>query len=516
VKGIDQRIAELPPEKLALLLERLGKAGSVRLTPPGPPPLRPRLWKDRGRPLSFSQERLWFLDQLAPGGDYNVPAALRLRGHIDHQAFARSVNEVLRRHEVLRASFRTIDGSPVQEVLEEIRLTPARIDLSALAPSDREPEARRLARSEALRPFDLSRSPLLRVCWIDLAQDDQILLFTLHHIVCDGWSAGILTGELIALYQAFQAEGASPLPDLQVQYADYAEWQRELLQGERLERVQEYWCRQLQGAPAGIHLPGTVSEASARDHRGADESFTLSRTISAALKALGREEGTTPFTVLVTLLGALLHTESGQEDLCIGANAAHRGVPEAEGLVGFFVNQVVLRVRLTGSDSFRDLLRRVRAVAEDAFEHQELPFEKLVEALCPERRSSRNPLFQVKVDYQEERSPLRWQGVEVSELSVVPTPLRCDLLLIGGSTDDQIDCILSYDTGRFRPETVKHMVWVLIRIADIVSFEPDISLGELMRRISQEGERRRVAERERLDRIGVTKLRSARRKSALA
>ena len=307
--------------------------------------------------------------------------------------------------------------------LEEFHLTPARVDLSALAVADREAEAQCLARREALRPFDLARAPLLRVFWLDLAPDDQILLFTLHHIVCDGWSVGILTDELIALYRAFESGQASPFADLPVQYADYADWQRERLTGEHLERLQRYWQSQLAGASAVIDLPGRLPESCSREHRGADETFTLSRQVSAALTALGRDELTTPFTVLAALFGALLYAESGQADLCIGANTAHRGMPDAEVLVGFFVNQIVLRVRPTASASFRDFLRQVRDVAEAAFEHQDLPFERLVETLCPERSASGNSLFQVKVDFHEGRVPLRWPGVEVSELLGGADPL---------------------------------------------------------------------------------------------
>ncbi|HSS51034.1 MAG TPA: condensation domain-containing protein [Thermoanaerobaculia bacterium] len=515
MKGIDQRIAELPPGKLALLLERLEKAAAPEA--PDPSPVRPRRRDDRFRPLSFAQTRLWFLDQLAPGGDYNVAAALRLRGRIDHRAFEQGVSEVLRRHEVLRAGFQAIDGRPVQ-ILAEVRLTPARVDLSGLLPADREAEAERLARSEALRPFDLAQAPLLRVCWLEKAQGDQILLFTLHHIVCDGESMGILSGELTTLYQAFQRGDPSPLAELPVQYADYADWQREQLQGEHLERVLGYWRRQLQGAPAAIDLPGVLPERPGGEHSGADELFSFSHGVSSALKILGREELTTPFTMLVALFSVLLHVESGQADLCIGANIAHRAVPEAEGLVGFFVNQLVLRIRLSGADSFRVLLRRVQGVIEEAFEHQDLPFERLVEELCPERRSSRNPLFQVKVDFQEERPTTQWPGVDASGLSAVPlpTPLRCDLLLIGTSAADEISCTLSYDRGRFRAETVKHMALALVRIAGIVVAQPEIPLREVVQRISHENEQRRSAERDRLDRIGATKLRSARRKSVRA
>jgi hypothetical protein len=514
VRGIDQRIAGLPPEKLALLLERLGKARPAPPRQPGPSPIQPRRRATSDRPLSFAQERLWFVHQLAPdSGDYNAPVALRLRGEVDCRVFEQSLREVLRRHEVLRASFRTVDGRPVQTVEEMLDWAPARVDLRGVALHAREAEAERLARSEARQPFDLSRAPLLRVCWLDLAEGERILLLSLHHIVCDGWSLGILAGQLVELYQAIRARRPSQQPEPLLQYADYAQWHRQQLLGERFAQLLGYWRRQLRSAPARIELRGALPEGNGRVSRGADEPFSLPGEASVALRLLGGQERATPFMVLAALFSALLYVESGQEDLCLGANVAQRGELEMEGLIGFFVNQVVLRVRLRAASSFRELLRQVRDVTEEAYDHQDLPFERLVEALCPERSASRNPLFQVKVEFKDELPPLRLPGLDISSLDLVPTPLRCDLALTGAGSAGEFACTLSYDTGRFRAETVKEMAATLVRIAGIAAAAPDIAVRELAQQVCREADRQRSSQRERLDRMDAARLKSTRRKS---
>jgi hypothetical protein len=510
MSGIDQRIAELPPGKLALLLERLRQA---RPAAPPAPPIRARRRAGSERLLSYAQERLWFVEQLSPGGsDYNVPAALRLRGTVHRAAFDQALGELLRRHEVLRTSFRAVDGRPVATVARHVDWAPRRIDLSGLPGPAAEAEAERLARRGAARPFDLARPPLLRVCWVDLAPSDQLLLLTLHHIVCDGWSLGVLAGELAELYRAFLAGRSSPLPEPAAQYTDYAEWQREQLQGERMEECLRYWRRQLRDAPAEIALRGAAAAGTGQARRAADEPLAIGGAAAAALRALRRDERATPFMVLTALFSALLYAESGQEDLSIGANAAHRGDLEREGLVGFFVNQVVLRVRLRPAGSFRELLREVRTVIEEAHAHQDLPFERLVEALCPERSACRAPLFQVKVEFKEDAAPLDWHGLDASGFEVAATPLRCDLLLTAAETAGEIAGTLTYDTGRFHAEAMRLAAANLVRIAGLAAAEPDASVLDVSRRAWREAETQRAVERARLDRLAAVTLPGARRK----
>jgi hypothetical protein len=520
VKGIDQHIAKLSPDQLALLFERLGKARLAQAGAPGElPPAPPIARRPRGPgalPLSFAQERLWFLDQLSPSSDYNVAGALRIRGAVALAAFEQALREIVRRHEVLRASFRSVDGRPVQEVAPAVPWSVAHVDLGRLRRADLARESERLAKREAQRRFDLARAPLLRVCWLHQGRGDHLLVFTLHHVVCDAWSSEILTRELIELYRSFAAGRPAALPDLPFQYADYAEWQREQLQGGRLERLLAYWRAQLQGASAEIGIRGAAPAGGAGqrgERQGAEEVFALGRDVSWRLGILGREERATPFMTFAALFGALLYAESGQEDLCLGANAAHRGSPGTEELIGFFVNQIVLRVRPRPAGTWRDLLRQVRDVTQEAHAHQDLPFEKLVEALCPERSSSRSPLFQAKVDFQNDEETLELPGLELSGVELGGLPLRCDLLLTGWMADGGIAGALGYDNGRFRAETARRLVAELARIAEIVAAEPDIPLVELSRRLAQEAARQRSAERERLDGIGATKLKKVQRRA---
>jgi hypothetical protein len=512
VKGIDQRIADLPAEKLSLLLERLGRA---RAPEAEVPVIRPLQRGTDTRPLSFAQERLWFLDQLEPASsDYNVPLALRLRGALGVQAFMQALDEILRRHEVLRVGFRSVEGQPVATVAGSLRCAHAQADLRGLGERECEAEIRRLARSEALRPFDLGVAPLLRVRWLRCGAEDLVLLFTLHHIVCDGWSMRILVEEAAALYGAFAAGRPSPLAEPAFQYADFSDWQREYLQGARLEELLRFWKRQLCDAPRALALHQHAAAEPGGGRGAAAEPFEITRAAAALLLTLGREEGATPFMVLAALFGALLHAWSGQEDLCIGANAANRGQLEVERLIGFFINQVVLRIRPRRDGSFRDLLRQVRAVTSEAHAHQDLPFERLVEALGGERDGGQSQLFQAKLEFQNtDPAPLWIPGARLEELEAVTVPLRCDLSLIAAGSDAGITGTLSYDTRRVATETAQEMVWMLARIAELAAPAPELRLDELVARLSAERERRRNAERESLARRGMASLRSTRRKS---
>src|SRR6185436_11440812 len=341
-------------------------------------------------PLSFSQERLWFLAQTLPGNVYNVPLALRLRGPLDPTAWARALDEVRRRHEALRTTFHAAPGGPVQ-VIEPWAPGPLpRIDLSALPDSGREAEAARLVAAEAVRPFDLQTGPLLRAALLRIGMDDHLALLLCHHIVVDGWSVGVLLGELAALYTAPEAL----LPPLPIQYADYAVWQRRRFEGEALAESLAWWRDHLPGHPA-LDLPTDRPRPAAPSQTGALVPIEIPSELSRALHALARETGSTLFMVLLAGFAALLHRLTGSEDLRVGTPVAHRVRPELEGLIGFFANTLVLRVDLAGEPRGAGLLARVRANALGAWAHQDVPFEKLVEELRPERRLDKNPLFQV-------------------------------------------------------------------------------------------------------------------------
>ncbi|HEU4457154.1 MAG TPA: condensation domain-containing protein, partial [Longimicrobium sp.] len=341
---------------------------------PPAPPIVP-VPREGGLPLSFGQRRLWFLERLAPGSAYNIPAALRIRGALDEDALARALAEVVRRHEALRTRFDEVDGEPVQVVDDGAALAVARVDLSALAPAEREAALRVLARGETERPFDLAAAPLARATLVRLAPDERALVMVVHHVATDGWSMEVLMRELSTLYAAFADGRPSPLEELAVQYGDYAAWQRAHLRGEALEAQLDYWRRHLEGAPPLLELP-TDRPRSAGASRGETVSFALPAGTVEGLRALGRREGATLFMTLLAGVQALLGRLAGTEDVVVGVPIAGRSREETQGLIGFFVNSLAVRASLAGAPSFTTLLRRVREAALGAYAHQDLPFER--------------------------------------------------------------------------------------------------------------------------------------------
>jgi len=347
-------------------------------------------------PLSFAQQRLWFLDQLEGGSAfYNIPLAVRLDGPFDIVAFRRALTEVVRRHESLRTTFASADGQPVQIISPRADVPLPLIDLSGLSAGAREAEASRLSGAEALRAFDLTSGPALRATLLRLGAQEHAALLTMHHIVSDAWSKDILVRELSSLYAAYAEGRESPLEELPIQYADYAAWQRGWLRGEALDRQLSYWKAQLAGAPPVLELPTGRPRPHAPSHRGARHSFALSPELSRAVKELSRREGATTFMTLLAAFQLLLARYTGQTDIVVGSPIAERGRLETEGLIGFFVNTLALRTDLSADPSFVELLGRARETCLGAYAHQDVPFEKLVEELQPERSLSHTPLFQV-------------------------------------------------------------------------------------------------------------------------
>ena len=352
--------------------------------------------RDKHLPLSFSQQRLWFLDQYEPNSSvYNVPGALRLRGFLNIGAFEQSLNEIIRRHESLRTTFSLVDGEAVQVIAPPVELSLAVVDLRDHPEGGREDEARRLANEEARGAFDLAKGPLFRSKLLRLGEDDHVLLLTMHHIVSDGWSMGVLHRELSMFYRAFVQGQPSPLAELSIQYADFAVWQREWLRGEVLDRQLSYWKKQLEGIPAVLNLPTDYPRPAVQSYRGGHRSIRLSKELTEELKALSRKEGVTLFMTLVAAFQTLLYRYTGQEDIVVGSPIANRNRTEIEGLIGFFVNTLVLRTHVSGDPTFKDLLAGVKETTLGAYAHQDVPFEKLVEELNPERSLSHSPLFQV-------------------------------------------------------------------------------------------------------------------------
>ncbi|HEX2091416.1 MAG TPA: amino acid adenylation domain-containing protein, partial [Longimicrobiaceae bacterium] len=393
--------------------------------------------RDRPLPLSFAQQRLWFIDRLEPGSStYNMPVALHLRGRLDAQALERTLTEVVRRHEALRTVFRELDGEPVQ-VIHPAGVVPlATADLSRLSGEVRGEEARRVARDEMWRTFDLERGPLLRTRLLQLAPEEHVLVLAMHHIVSDGWSMGIFFREIAALYEAFARGAPSPLPDLETQYGDFAVWQRQWLTGEVLERQLAWWRERLAGAPPLLELPTDHPRRPIPRSAAASVVRELPGEAAERVRALARDEGATLFMVLLAVLDVLLARWSGQEDVVVGTPIANRNHRETEGLIGFFVNTLAIRTDLSGEPTFRQLLERVRETALEAYQHQDLPFERLVEELGVERSLSHTPLFQVIFQVDEGAgAPRAFGGIEVEPFRTAGLLAKFDLAVAARATE---------------------------------------------------------------------------------
>jgi natural product biosynthesis luciferase-like monooxygenase protein/amino acid adenylation domain-containing protein len=432
-------------------------------------------------PLSYGQQRLWFLDQLEPGNPvYNVPTSVRLTGPLQVLALQQSLNEIIRRHEVLRTRFVTIDGEPVQVIKAELELPLEVIDLSVLTEDERETETLRLAQETATGGFDLATGPLLRARLLRLAAEEHILLLTMHHIISDGWSLGVLVREVGALYGAFSEGLGSPLPELTIQYADYAQWQREQLTSELLAEQLGYWREQLRGAPAVLGLPTDHVRPAVKSYRGARESFALSAELTAALKAMSREQGVTLFMVLLAAFKVLLWRYSGQTDVVVGTPIANRQQREIEELIGFFVNTLVLRTDLSGNPGFHELLGRVREVCLDAYTHQDVPFEKLVEMLQPERNLDHNPLFEVMFVFQNAPPILpKFSKLVLSQMEVGSLSTDFDLTLSVEDRHQDLCVLLDYNADLFEATTIKQLLKHLQNLLQSIVAAPQQKLLDL-------------------------------------
>ncbi|HEX7317733.1 MAG TPA: amino acid adenylation domain-containing protein [Pyrinomonadaceae bacterium] len=411
-------------------------------------------------PLSFAQQRLWFLNQLEPESPfYNLFSAVRLDGELNLNALEQSFAELVRRHESLHTVFADVDGRPVQVIAPAQRPPLEERDLRGLAEDEREAEATRLAAEEVRRPFDLARGPLMRVTLLRLGEREHILLLCIHHIISDGWSSRVLIGELVTLYDSFASGRPSPLPELSIQYADFARWQREWLQGDVLQTQIEYWRGQLAGAPAVLELPTDRPRPAVQSFRGARESLLLTKEQAAALQSMSRGEGVTLFMTLLAAFKVLLGRYTGQSDIVVGTPIAGRNQIEIEDLIGFFVNTLVLRTDLSGGPTFREVLGRVREASLGAAAHQDLPFEKLVEELAPERDLSRSPLFQVMFALQNiPKDEFELTNLTLTAVEADSGAAKFDLTLFVHPTDDGLLCILEYNTDLFEAETARRML----------------------------------------------------------
>jgi len=473
-----RRLFELPTvSALAEDIEVARHAGQKLRAPPITPMAR-----DGHPPLSFAQQRLWFIDQLAPRNSaYNIPAAIRLEGPLNVIALERSLNEVVRRHEALRTTFTVVDGGPAQVIAPSLTMAPRVIDLQALSENAREIEVQRLAAEEACRPFDLAHGPLLRVTLLRLGEERHVGLLTMHHIVSDGWSTGILIRELAVLYNAFSSEMPSPLSELPIQYADFANWQRLWLQDDILQIQLSYWKQQLLGIPPLLELSTQRTRPAVLGFRGARDSLLLPGSAVDALKVLSRDEGATLFMTFLTAFYVLLHRYSNQDDLVVGTPIANRNHTETEGLIGFFVNTLVLRTDLSGDPTFRVLVRRVREVCLAGYSHQDLPFEKLVEELHLERDLSRNPLFQVMFMVNGPRTEtMELTGLRVSPIKSGSEAAHVDLALqISETEDGRTEAALIYNTDLFDAAAITRMLRQFQVLLEAAAADPDRHVLEL-------------------------------------
>jgi amino acid adenylation domain-containing protein len=443
------------------------------------PPLQP-MPRHAVLPLSYAQQRLWFLEQLGLSGHaYTLLEAVRLRGTLHVEALRQSLQDIIRRHEVLRTTFMNIDGEP-RQVIEPTTFLPLPVvDLQELPERERETQMHKLARSQAQQPFDLPQGPLLRATLVHLAAEEHVLLLTMHHIVSDGWSHGVFWRELAVLYEACVTGKSSPLPPLSIQYADFALWQQQWLQGEVLTTHLAYWKRQLAGAST-LQLPTDRPRPAVQTFRGARHALVLPSTLVQALKELSLQHGGTLFMTLLAALQVLLHRYTGQDDILVGSPIANRTQVETEGLIGFFVNTLVLRTDLSGDPRFGELLRRVREVALQAYSHQDLPFEKLLEELRPPRDLSRSPLFQVLFVFQNTpQQPSELAGLTLSFLEVDPETTKFDVTLNLAETSGHLYGYFEYSTDLFEAATIARMAGHFQTLLAGIAVNPEQRLSQL-------------------------------------
>ena len=437
--------------------------------------------KERECSLSFAQARLWFLDQLEPDSNfYDIPAHYRLIGLLNITVLEQSLNEIVLRHEVLRTTFPSVDGQPIQAITQNIALTLPIIDLQKHPETEKEAISQQIATEEAQQPFALATGPLFRAQLLRLSDQEHLLLLNFHHIIFDGWSFNIFFQELTALYTAFSTDQPSPLPKLPVQYADFAHWQREWLQGEVLESQLNYWKQQLGGNLPILQLPTDYPRPPVQTYPGAYQSLELSLELTKALKTISQQESVTLFMTLLAAFQTLLYRYSGQEDIIVGTSIAGRNQVETEELIGFFVNTLALRTDLSGNPNFRQLLSRVRAVTLGAYDHQDLPLEKLIEELNPERDLSRSPLFQVMFAFQNTPSqPWELPGLTITPLEVHSGTSKFDLTLDLRETSEGIKGGIEYNTDLFEAATITRMLAHFQVLLEGIVANPEQCLSDL-------------------------------------
>jgi len=438
-----------------------------------------RVERNQALPLSFAQQRLWFIDQFDPGSSaYNIATAVRLFGHLDTDALCRALNEIVRRHEALRTTFVAIDGTPMQVIAPALSLAIPVKDLSAMPHGEQESQVQWLTLDEFRTPFDLEKGPLIRARLIKRAAEEHLLLFTMHHIVADGWSMGVLVKELALLYGA---QGRpSPLPELAIQYADFASWQRACLDEEALGAQLNYWKNKLEGAPALLALPTDYPRPAVRRHEGAAHVFSIPARTTAGLQALSNAAQATLFMTLAAAFNVLLARYTGQDDICLGTVIANRNRTEVEPLIGLFANTLVLRTRIEGNPAFGEVLQQLRTTALEAYAHQDMPFEQLVDALKLPRSTNHSPLFQVSFALQNTpMGELALPGLRLQLADTGGTAAKFDLALTMTERAGTLEASLEYDVDLFERGTIERMAAHFTRLLDAIVADPDCPVHDL-------------------------------------
>jgi amino acid adenylation domain-containing protein len=432
-------------------------------------------------PTTFAQRRLWFLRQLEPDSPfYNIPGAFRVKGHLDEEAVRAALDEIARRHEAMRTTFALVDGNPVQVVAPCGAVPFDIIDLRGHPDEIREGEAAAIVTAASRRPFNLEDGPLLRAGVLRLGAEDRVLYLIMDHIISDGWSVGVLVREMMALYESLRSGRQASLPELPIQYGDFAVWQREQFQGEVLEEQLAYWRRQLRGDQPLLELPINRPRPPVETHRGAQQRVLIGRALTEGLQALARSEEATIFIALTAALGTLLSRYSGQDDLTIGTTVANRRPEETEVLIGCFVNTLVLRIDLAGNPSFRDLLRRVQKVAWEAYANQDVPFERLVEELHPVRDLSQPALFQSMLSLNNVPMPtFSLPGLTLEPLEIDRGTALFDLLFLLEESQGEIGGVLQYNTDLFDGATISRLTGHFERLIASAIREPDLPVSRL-------------------------------------
>jgi amino acid adenylation domain-containing protein len=476
---IGEQLAALSPAQRSLLELRLMQKNRRTKTAQGVARRADRVTA----PLSYNQQGLWVLNQLMPGESlYHSPTAARLKGPLDVEALIKTLQTIVARHDGLRTIFKIVDGTP-QQVVQQFTLDVPLVDLSDKSESDSEDEALRILRHEARRPFDLSQGPLIRAVLLRMQAQEHIVLVTMHHIVTDGWSIGIFHRELSALYEAFSSDKPAPLAELPIQYSDYSAWQREWFDGEIYDSQLAYWKQQFATLPPALELPTDHPRPKVqayRAFRGAQRTISLSADLTRRLKLLCQKENVTLFMMLMAAYQVLLHRYTGEEDIVVGTPIAGRQMPETEDLIGLFINTLALRTDLSGDVTFRQLLDRVKQASLGAYAHQDLPFERLVKELQPERTLAHNPLFQVMFVLQsEEILPLQLPGLAVEHFRVDNIMANFDLTLDVVERDDQLDCLFESNADLFENETIARMLSHFQRLLEGIAENPGRKISEL-------------------------------------